>query len=56
MLTIRNLKKSHGGRLLFEEADIPWDDLAFRTVRETLRAFYADRAAGEFGFHQQVIN
>jgi ADP-ribose pyrophosphatase YjhB (NUDIX family) len=41
---------------LFEEADIPWDDLAFRTVRETLRAFYADRAAGEFGFHQQVIS
>ena len=22
MLTIRNLKKSHGGRLLFEEADM----------------------------------
>jgi hypothetical protein len=41
---------------LFEEADIPWDDLAFRTVRETLKAFYADRKAGEFGFHQLVIS
>jgi ADP-ribose pyrophosphatase YjhB (NUDIX family) len=41
---------------LFEEADIPWDDLAFRTVRETLKAFFADRAAGEFGFHQLVIS
>ena len=41
---------------LFEEADIPWDDLAFRTVRETLKAFYADRASGQFGFHQQVIS
>lgn len=41
---------------LFEEADIPWDDLAFRTVRETLKAFYADRESGEFGFHQQVIS
>lgn len=41
---------------LFEEADIPWDDLAFRTVRETLKAFYADRDAGEFGFHQLVIS
>ena len=41
---------------LFEEADIPWDDLAFRTVRETLKAFYADRATGEFGFHQFVIS
>jgi len=41
---------------LFEEADIPWDDLAFRTVRETLKTFYADRASGEFGFHQSVIS
>ncbi len=41
---------------LFDEADIPWDDLAFRTVRETLKAFYADRASGQFGFHQQVIS
>ena len=41
---------------LFEEADIPWDDLAFRTVRETLKAFYANRKAGEFGFHQLVIS
>ena len=41
---------------LFEEADIPWDDLAFRTVRETLKAFYADRKSGEFGFHQHVIS
>ena len=41
---------------LFEEADIPWDDLAFRTVRETLKAFYTDRDAGEFGFHQLVIS
>ena len=41
---------------LFEEADIPWDDLAFRTVRETLKAFYADRKTGEFGFHQLVIS
>jgi hypothetical protein len=41
---------------LFDEADIPWDDLAFRTVRETLKAFYTDRDAGEFGFHQLVIS
>ena len=41
---------------LFEEADIPWDDLAFRTVRESLKAFYAVRKADEFGFHQFVIS
>jgi len=36
---------------LFHEADIPWDELAFHTVQETLRHFFADRAAGHFGFH-----
>jgi ADP-ribose pyrophosphatase YjhB (NUDIX family) len=36
---------------LFHEADIPWGDLAFHTVQETLRRFFADRAAGHFGFH-----
>ena len=36
---------------LFAEADIPWSELAFHTVQETLRRFFADRAAGHFGFH-----
>jgi len=36
---------------LFAEADIPWGELAFHTVQETLRRFFADRAAGHFGFH-----
>ncbi len=37
--------------VLFDEADIPWDEIAFRTVRETLEHFFADRRAGHFGFH-----
>ena len=41
---------------LFSEAEIPWDDLAFRTVKETLRSYFADRALGEFGFHTLVIS
>jgi ADP-ribose pyrophosphatase YjhB (NUDIX family) len=41
---------------LFSEADIPWDDLAFRTVKETLRCYFADRAQGAFGFHSLVIS
>ncbi len=41
---------------LFSEADIPWDDLAFKTVKETLRCFFADRAKGEFGFHTLTIH
>jgi ADP-ribose pyrophosphatase YjhB (NUDIX family) len=36
---------------LFDEHDLPWDDLAFRTVRKTLECFYADRRRGEFGLH-----
>ncbi len=31
---------------LFDEADIPWDELAFPTVIHTLKFFFADRAAG----------
>ncbi|MEI6662610.1 MAG: NUDIX hydrolase [Comamonadaceae bacterium] len=37
--------------MLFSEADIPWDELAFRTVKETLERFFADRKDGSFGFH-----
>jgi len=36
---------------LFSEDEIPWDELAFRTVRETLLRFFADRKAGAFGLH-----
>ncbi len=36
---------------LFREDEIPWDELAFRTVRETLRCYFADRARGAFGLH-----
>jgi len=41
---------------LFAEHEIPWDDLAFRTVKETLKAFFADRQSGEFGMHQIDIH
>lgn len=36
---------------LFTEADIPWEEIAFRTVRETLLCYFADRRRGSFGFH-----
>lgn len=41
---------------LFSEADIPWDDLAFRTVKETLRFFFADRDKGAFELHTLSIH
>lgn len=40
---------------LFREDEIPWDELAFRTVRETLTLFFADRRQGQFGVHAADI-
>ena len=36
---------------LFTEAEIPWNDIAFRTVSQTLKWFLEDRRAGTFGMH-----
>ena len=36
---------------LFSEDEIPWERIAFRTVRRTLELFFADRRAGGFGTH-----
>lgn len=36
---------------LFTEDEIPWDQLAFRTVRETLLRFFEDRRRGAYGLH-----
>jgi len=36
---------------LFHEHEIPWDELAFRTVRQTLEHYFADRRAGRFEIH-----
>ena len=44
---------------LFAEREIPWDDLAFPTIRTTLELFFADRArmrdGGRYGFHSRDI-
>ena len=40
---------------LFDEAGIPWDELAFRTVSTTLRHFFEDRARGRFELHTGAI-
>lgn len=36
---------------LFREAEVPWDQIAFRTVRQTLEHFFEDRRRGTFGVH-----
>jgi len=38
-----------------EQTDIPWEALAFATVRNTLTHYYADRKAGEYRFHLGTI-
>jgi hypothetical protein len=40
---------------LFREDEVPWDLLAFRTVRETLTLYFADRRRGQFGVHNADI-
>lgn len=40
---------------LFREDEIPWDELAFRTVRETLKFYFADRRLGHFEVHTGEI-
>ncbi len=41
---------------LFDEAEIPWDTLAFRTITRTLRCFFLDRKLGAFRFHSSSID
>ena len=41
--------------LLFAEADVPWDEIAFRTTKQTLELFFADRRAGGFQTHYADI-
>ena len=36
---------------LYEEADVPWKEIAFRTVGLTLKLWYEDRRRGAWGFH-----
>jgi hypothetical protein len=41
---------------LFSEDQIPWDEIAFRTVRETLLRDFADRRLGHFQVHTVDID
>lgn len=59
------LARAHSGQLdpgpeslearYFDIADIPWDDLSFRTVATTLRHFVADRERGVFAPHHYTL-
>jgi ADP-ribose pyrophosphatase YjhB (NUDIX family) len=40
---------------LFLEAEIPWETLAFRSVRFCLERYFDDRRRGVFGIHRQIL-
>ncbi len=40
---------------LFAEDEIPWDEIAFRTVKETLQHYFADARSKQFRLHQVDI-
>ena len=40
---------------LYEEAVVPWGEIAFRTVGLTLKHWFADRGRCGFGFHSEDV-
>ncbi len=40
---------------LFAEDEVPWEEIAFRTVKETLQRYFQDRERGHFGVHNVDI-
>lgn len=40
---------------LFSEAQIPWEHIAFATVKRTLQLYFDDRRTGSFPFHMGTI-
>lgn len=40
---------------LFTQTEVPWDELAFNTVKEALRCYFSDRERGVFEVHHADI-
>ena len=40
---------------LYLEKDIPWQQLAFRTITHTLEFYFSDRQAGRFNLHTRDL-
>jgi hypothetical protein len=41
---------------LFSESEIPWDDIAFTVIENTLRLYYEDKKKGDFSIHFDTID
>ena len=56
---LRNLEFKPGEETLevalVDEAAMPWQEIAFRTVGLTLKRWFADRERGTFGFHAEDL-
>ena len=40
---------------LFSETEIPWEEMAFRAIREPLKRYFEERRQGQLGFHMGTI-
>ena len=40
---------------LFEEREVPWESIAFRTIALTLDHYFSDRRQGRFALHVEAI-
>ncbi|WP_078084039.1 NUDIX hydrolase [Microbulbifer mangrovi] len=40
---------------LFDEKDIPWEEMAFPVMTQTLNHYFSDREKGSYGLHRGVI-
>jgi ADP-ribose pyrophosphatase YjhB (NUDIX family) len=60
LATLRDLDFAPGEETLetrlFAPAEIPWNEVAFRTVGLTLKRWLSDHAAGGFRFHAEDIS
>lgn len=41
---------------LFKEDEIPWEQLAFKTIEKTLKHYFEDRKKGTFSIHHGVVS
>ena len=41
---------------LFNEDEIPWENLAFKTIDKTLKHFFEDRKKGSFSIHHGIVS
>jgi hypothetical protein len=41
---------------LFEEASIPWDDIAFAAIKRSLKQYYKSKHEGSFDLYTETID